>query len=116
VRVAEIESSSRVTRMDYLEGLFKRYPDVPKEVIVKEDMLREGFHFTEAALNFDPKRKTYHLFSWDQSTIEEIGTVDSKAPVKLPDIIDVDRGAYGLRRMRMRPRICVGITLYCGCQ
>ena len=108
MRVQEVESSSRVTRMDYLEGLFKKYSDVPREVIVKEDMLREGFHFTEAALNFDPKRKTYQLFSWDQSTIEEIGTMDSKAPVKLPDIIDIDGGIYGLRRMRMRPRICVG--------
>ena len=108
MRIHEVESSSRLTRLDHLEGLFKKYSDVPREVIVKEDMLREGFHFTEAALNFDPKRKTYHLFSWDQSTIEEIGTVDSKAPVKLPDIIDVEGGIYGLRRMRMRPRIRVG--------
>ena len=105
--VQEVELSARVTRMEQLERLFKKYSDVPKEVVVKEDMLREGFHFTAAALNFDPKRKTYHLFSWDQSTIEEIGTIDSKAPVKLPDTIDVDGGIYGLRRIRMRPRICV---------
>lgn len=105
--VQQVEASSTATRMDHLEALFKKYSDVPREVVVKEDMLREGFLFTEAALKFDPKRKTYHLFSWDQSTTEEIETMDAKAPVKLPDTIDLEGGPYGLRRMRMRPRICV---------
>jgi hypothetical protein len=39
-------------REEHIEALFKRYPDVNAEVIVKEDTQREGFMFTNEAINF----------------------------------------------------------------
>ncbi len=96
------------SRMDHLEALFKRYPDVPHEVIFKEDMLREGYYFTPNAIDFchGEKRKTYQLFSWDFSKVEEMGIEDIS--VLLPDIIEIIGGMYELRRIRTRPRIRMG--------
>ena len=39
-------------REEHLEALVARYPDVNAEVIVKEDTQREGFMFTNEAINF----------------------------------------------------------------
>ena len=92
-------------REEQIEALFKRYPDVNAEVIVKEDAQREGFMFTNEAINFGGGEvlKTYHLFSWDQGRLDKMD--DQKAPIKLPNVIEVHGGPYQLRRTIMRPRI-----------
>jgi hypothetical protein len=92
-------------REEHIEALFKRYPDVNAEVIVKEDTQREGFMFTNEAINFGGGEvlKTYHLFSWDQGRLDKMD--DQKAPIKLPNVIEVHGGPYQLRRTIMRPRI-----------
>lgn len=92
-------------RMEHLETLFQRYADVPREVVVKEDVLREGLAFSRAALAHDPRRETYQLFSWDQSRPEEME--DQSAAVSLPDVLVLEGGPYGLRPVRVRPRIRV---------
>lgn len=95
-----------IPKTEHLESLFKKYPDVPKEVIVKEDVLRDGVTFTEAALEAGKGRrlKTYQLFSWDHA---EVGKLPSQAPLRVPDWIDVEKGLYNLRRMRIRPRLTI---------
>ena len=92
-------------RMDHLEALFRTYPDVNREVICKEEFQREGFFITKAAYEFGNRkvRKTYDLFSWDQSSLRDVE--EPKAAVWMPNVIDVAGGLYGLRLTVMRPRI-----------
>ena len=49
-----------------LDQYFDKYPEIPLEVIVKEDLLRLGIKFTEAALNAATgcRPKSYFLFSY----------------------------------------------------
>ena len=90
-------------KKSFLEALFKKYADVPMEVVVKCELIRNGFCFTRAALDLDPRHKDYQLFSWDKSSVEDME--DQQAPVKLPDCIELKGGPYNLRRIRMRPII-----------
>jgi hypothetical protein len=50
-----------------LEGYFKKYPDVPKETILKQHMLSLGHWFSDAALEACEGAlvKSYRLFSYD---------------------------------------------------
>ena len=56
-------------RRDFLEDYFKKYPEAPKEMIIKLDLLTSGVWFSEAAMDdFDRGnyiQKSYRLFSWD---------------------------------------------------
>ena len=58
------------TRRALVESLIERYPDVPPEAVLKEDLLRTGIAFDDAALsdNLDGevKPKSYFIFSFDQ--------------------------------------------------
>ncbi len=94
-------------RMEHLEGLFQKYSDVNREVICKEDFQREGFVISRAATEFGNRkvRKTYHLFSWDQSSLRDVE--EPKAAVWMPNVIDVHGGPYSLRPTVMRPRMRV---------
>src|SRR5262245_45474523 len=53
--------------LDILEGYFKKYPDVPKETILKQHMLSLGHWFSDAALDASEGAlvKSYRLFSYD---------------------------------------------------
>ena len=103
--VAILTRERVTTRLDHLEALLRRYPDVNPEVVVKEDTQREGFLITQAAIDYGQGAilKTYHLFSWDQGTLGSMA--DQKAPIKLPNVIEVEGGPFHLRRTTMRPRI-----------
>ncbi len=52
---------------DFLEGYFKKYPDVPKETILKQHLLSLGHWFSDAALQAADGAlvKSYRLFSYD---------------------------------------------------
>ena len=97
----------RISRRKRLEELFNKYPDVPKEVIVKEDVLHDGLAFTTPALEIGKgyRCKMYGgwLFTFDMAT------EDTKREQKLfsvPDYIEIHGGLYNLRgRTRMRCRI-----------
>ncbi len=93
------------SRLEHREALMLRYPDVNAEVIVKEDTQREGFLISQAAIDYGQGAvlRSYQLFSWDQSPLSAMA--DQKAPVKLPNVVEVEGGPYGLRRTIMRPRI-----------
>lgn len=95
--------TKKTNRHDFLEDLFKKYPDVPKEVVVKSDFIRNGYCFTKAAIDFDPRHKDYQLFSQDKSKVEEME--DPLAPLKLPDAMYMRGGPYNVRRIRTRPII-----------
>ena len=79
----------------HIEQYFARYPDVPREVIVKEDILRLGVRFSPPALDRATgfKLKTYFLFTYDRS--------DNQG-VRAPQDIYLGGGPYGLRRTVVR--------------
>ena len=55
-----------------IASYFEKYPDIPKEVILKEDICRLGLRFTEASLKAAEgcREKVYFQFSWDRAPIE----------------------------------------------
>ena len=84
-----------------LEVYARRYPDVPMEVILKEDLLRLGMTLSEAALHaaWDSRQQAYYLFSYNISDHKEMNQgVSTAAP---EDIVFRD-GPYGLRRTSVR--------------
>ena len=84
-----------------VETYAKKYPDVPLEVILKEDLLRLGMSVTPAALEAarGKRQQAYYLFSYNISEHQEMGEeMSTGAP---EDIIFRD-GPYGLRRTSVR--------------
>ena len=80
---------------DWLEGYFKRYPDVPKEVILKEDLLRQGMNFSQRAVSngVSFRYKTYFLFTYDKTLRSEL---DETGPFTVPEDLRIRKGVYDL--------------------
>jgi len=57
-------------RLALLEPLIERFPTVPREAVLKEDLLRTGIAFADEALSDNlegaVKPKSYFIFSFDQ--------------------------------------------------
>jgi len=81
---------------DELERYFALYPDAPREVVVKTDLLRHGQRFTEAALAAAAGSivKSYRLFSYDMVPMEEFAR---REPRRAPEHFFILGGQYGLR-------------------
>lgn len=77
-----------------------RYPDVPLEVILKEDLLRLGMYFTAAALEAarDCRHQAYYLFSYNITAHGEMPGTTTAAPEDLR----FANGPYGLRTTWVR--------------
>ena len=77
-----------------IESYFEKYPDVPREVILKESLLREGFWLTKAARDAskDKLNKSFILFSYIKSGWDELK--DDAA--SLPEEIRIIGGQYNL--------------------
>ncbi|HEY8370075.1 MAG TPA: radical SAM protein, partial [Thermodesulfobacteriota bacterium] len=61
-------------RLPLVESLVARFPHLPKEAIVKDDLLRTGVRFDRSAYRDEAtqKPKSYFIFSFDLSTLEEM--------------------------------------------
>ncbi|TML39193.1 MAG: radical SAM protein, partial [Actinobacteria bacterium] len=72
------------TRTELVEDLMARFPHIPREAVLKEDLLRTGFAFDESALtdNLDGeiKPKSYFIFSFDQKPLAELGEAAKRRP------------------------------------
>lgn len=94
------------TRTDLVEDLMDRFPDVPKEAVIKEDLLRGGLSFDDSALtdneSGDVKPKSYFIFSFDHRTLPELGTAALRRP---PEEIVLTGGPYELRRTVVSVRV-----------
>ncbi len=94
------------SRTDLVEGLMGRFPQVPREAVVKEDLLRGGVAFDDSALTDndggDVKPKSYFIFSFDHRTLPELGTAALRRP---PEEIVLTGGPYGLRRTVVSVRV-----------
>ena len=97
------------TRRSLVESLVERYPDVPPEAVLKEDLLRTGIAFDDIALsdNLDGevKPKSYFIFSFDQKPLTELGEAALRRP---PEEVALTGGPFGLRRTIVSVRVNPG--------
>jgi hypothetical protein len=79
-----------------LEDLFKRFPDVPREVIVKIELLSHGHWFTDAALEATKGSlvKSYRLFSYDLVPMDEFKRKEAR---QVPEWFYIFQGPFDLR-------------------
>ncbi len=94
-------------RLDRIEELIGRFPDLPPEVAFKEDMLRTGLSFSEDALRISAgcKPKAYFIFSFDFLPIEEM---KNRENLRAPEEICLHGGRRNFRRtivsVRLNPK------------
>src|SRR4051812_46434929 len=94
------------TRTALVEGLIARFPHIPREAVLKEDLLRTGIAFADSALtdNLDGevKPKSYFIFSFDQKPLAQLGEAARRRP---PEEIALTGGPYELRRTIVSVRV-----------
>ena len=94
------------TRTELVEDLMARFPNIPREAVLKEDLLRTGFAFDESALTDnlegEVKPKSYFIFSFDQKPLAELGEAAKRRP---PEEVALTGGPYGLRRTIVSVRV-----------
>jgi hypothetical protein len=94
------------TRTALVEELLGRFPRIPPEAVVKEDLLRTGIAFEASALmdNLDGevKPKSYFIFSFDQKPLAELGEAARRRP---PEELALTGGPYRLRRTIVSVRV-----------
>src|SRR5207248_5301878 len=83
-----------------------RFAQIPREAVLKEDLLRTGIAFDESALSDnldgDVKPKSYFIFSFDQKTLPELGEAARRRP---PEKMALTGGPYELRRTIVSVRV-----------
>jgi len=84
-----------------IETYATKYPDVPKEAILKEDLLRLGLAFTDAAMEAARGCRTqaYYLFSYNISGHDD---PDEGVSTSAPEDIVFQSGPYDLAPTRVR--------------
>ena len=86
-------------RLDLLESLIARFPHIPREAVLKEDLLRTGIAFHPSALTENDqgevKPKSYFIFSFDHKTLPQLGKAALRRP---PEEIALTGGLFDMRR------------------
>lgn len=108
-------------RRGYLEGYFEKYPDAPKEMIIKLDLLTSGIWFSEAAMDhFDRGsfiHKSYRLFSWDSIQLTD---TRRRQKVSWPEEVRLVGGIYQLLptviQVRLNPESPYVVDMVDGCR
>src|SRR5918995_3231854 len=99
-------SAVAATRTRLVEELMARFPNVPREAVLKEDLLKTGLAFDDSALTDnlegEVKPKSYFIFSFDQKPLPELGEAARRRP---PEEIALTGGPYGLRRTIVSVRV-----------
>jgi hypothetical protein len=87
-----------------VEGFIQRFPDLPPEAIVKEDLLRTGLAFSEDALRIVAgfKPKAYFIFSFD---LIPIAQMQQEEHLRAPEEIALEGGPWGFRRTIVSVRV-----------
>jgi hypothetical protein len=83
-------------KLNELENYFRSYSDLPREIILKHDLLRVGHWFTDAALDLASQAlvKSYRLFSYDLMSMKDMKRKEHR---KTPEWFTIRRGPYELR-------------------
>jgi hypothetical protein len=104
-----VSSTVSGTRTELVEGLMAAFPHIPREAVLKEDLLRTGIDFDASALteNLDGevKPKSYFIFSFDQKPLAQLGEAARRRP---PEEIALTAGPYELRRTIVSVRVNPG--------
>src|SRR5246127_2013192 len=81
---------------DDLESYFQKYPDVPKETILKQHMLSLGHWFSDAALDASAGAlvKLYRLFSYDLVPMSELKRGEHR---RVPEHFVLLNGPHAMR-------------------
>lgn len=86
-------------RTEQLERLVERFPHIPPEAVLKEDLLRSGIAFHPSALSDNEagsvKPKSYFIFSFDHKPLRELGEAALRRP---PEEVALTGGPFALRR------------------
>jgi hypothetical protein len=101
--VVEAPAQSR-PKHEQLQAYFAQYDDVPREVIIKEDVLRVGIAFTEAALRAAAgcRRKSYYIFSYNIASFDELTQGEAH---RAPEEIRMSNGPFALRPTVVRVQV-----------
>jgi hypothetical protein len=95
-----------VSRIALVEDLIGRFPHIPREAVLKEDLLRSGMAFDTSALTDnlegEVKPKSYFIFSFDQKPLAQLGEAATRRP---PEEIALTGGPYELRRTIVSVRV-----------
>lgn len=84
-----------------IEKYFDENTDFPREVILKEDILKHGINFTDnALLNSKFQEKAYFLFTFD---VDKPDKVKSKSKI-IPQEFKIKNGIYNLRNTIIQSR------------
>ncbi|HZT16590.1 MAG TPA: radical SAM protein [Gaiellaceae bacterium] len=101
--MSAVEAGSRTS---LVETLMERFAHVPREAVLKEDLLRTGIAFDPSALtgnlDGDVKPKSYFIFSFDQKPLAELGEAARRRP---PEEVALTGGPYDLRRTIVSVRV-----------
>ncbi len=92
------------SRVALVESLIHRFAHLPKEAIVKEDLLRGGVSFTDGALDIAAahQNKSYFIFSFDLTPFEKM---EGKEYRKAPEELCLQGGPLGFRRTIVSVRL-----------
>ncbi len=84
------------SRIDTLEQNFAAFPEEPKEVVLKCDLLSLGHWFSDAALEAARGSliKSYRLFSYDMVPMADMDRGEAR---RVPEFFTILGGRYGLR-------------------
>ena len=93
-----------MSRLSEMETLSERNPDIPIEVIVKEDLLRRGISWSPGALAVaaEYKRKAYFIFSFD---MVPISGMEHKENIKAPEEVRLAGGPYNFKPVVVSVRL-----------
>jgi hypothetical protein len=99
-------SATLDSRTAVVEDLMARFPELPREAVLKEDLLRAGIAFDDSALtdnlDGDVKPKSYFIFSFDQKPLAQLGAAALRRP---PEEVALTGGPYELRRTIVSVRV-----------
>ncbi|HEX8983168.1 MAG TPA: radical SAM protein [Ktedonobacterales bacterium] len=104
-----------MTQIETLESAFARHPSLPREAVIKADLLRLGIHFAPGALvrpaheaagaSKEHQPKSYFIFSFNMAPMSQL---DEEQKWRAPEEIALTGGPYDLRRtivsVRLNPR------------
>jgi hypothetical protein len=85
-------------------AIAEQYPDLPLEAVFKEDLLRLGVRFTDAALELTArtKPKAYFIFSFDMAPLSDL---PERQSLHAPEEIALVGGPHSLRRTIVSVRL-----------
>lgn len=95
---------NQAPRQEELEQYFERYPDVPREAIIKEDVLRMGVRFSDSAMQLavGARPRTYYIFSYDRTNLNDMVRDES---MLAPEEVRILGGCWELRPTLISARI-----------